>query len=811
MLHTHLTTILRHIRRRRLSSLINIGGLAVGLAGSLLVLLYVRHELSYDRHHERADRIFRLTRAYDYPSGYNQHFARVPDTWINELPQSFPEIEKLLRLQEFRTAHIRIGETKFREPHAFATDPYVFDVFSFPLLQGDPQTALAAPNSVVISRDIAEKYFGKKNPLGQTIQLLGEGQEQVQEYKVTGVMENLPAASHFRINMLTSFRSPEQRAGWAYIYLLLKPGTDPARLQARLPRFIEQHVDEEDAAETNRLHLQPLAGIHLHSHLARELQPNGNSTTVYIFSLVAFFILFLAGVNFVNLSIAHASERARELGMRKILGSSRRQLIAYLLGEALIFSGIAFGLALLLLHFARPFFETLAAARLDVWNAPVLTTFFAAALLTGLLAGLYPAWKATASKAIDVLKNQAAIVTAGSRLPLRKVLTTLQFTISIGLIICTAVTYRQFRFLQDKDLGFSQDQVISIPDLPRDVLPHYASLRQSLEGLPGVKAVSAAMSEPSQHIRDAGPTYAEGMAEEGPVMDILPVAPNFFQLMDIELLAGQGFRTPAEPEAEFPDNFEQILARVNEAERSYVLNETAVAAVGWKSPEEAIGKAFSWSNLAINFRRGPVVGVVKDFHFHSLHDAVRPLVMVYEPQFFGCLLIETSTRNIRRTLAAMEEEWDARLPAYAFEFHFLDDQFAQLYAAEKRRADVLGLFSLIALFIAALGILGLAAIAARQRRREIGIRKVLGASVLQIVQLLNREFAVLLLVANLIAGPVAWWLMQRWLQGFAYSVAFDPLIPLLAALATLAVALLTAGWHSVRAAMANPVESIGQD
>ncbi|MCO6480883.1 MAG: hypothetical protein J5I94_29845, partial [Phaeodactylibacter sp.] len=614
-------------------------------------------------------------------------------------------------------------------------------------------------------------------------------------YKVTGVMQNLPSNSHFRINMLTSFRNPEQRAGWAYVYLLLKPGASADQLAAKFPGFIEQHIDEENAAETNRLHLQPLTDIHLHSHLARELQPNGNATNVYIFSVVALFILLLAGVNFVNLSIARAAERARELGMRKILGSSRRQLIAYLLGESCVFSVFAWSLALLLIFMALPWFERLTEARLDFWNGPALAASFAVALLTGLLAGLYPAVRATASKAIQVLKGQEAIVVSGSRLPLRRVLATLQFAISIALIACTAVTYQQFRFLQEKDLGFTKDQVISIPDLPRDVLPHYHSFRLALEGLPGVGAVSAAMSEPSRHIRDAGPTYAEGMAEEeGPVMDILSVAPNFFQLMGIELIAGKGFQAENinEAEVEFPSSFEKILAQVNNAERTYVLNEAAVAAIGWDSPEEAIGKAFSWSNSAINLQRGPVIGVVKDFNFHALHDAVRPMVMVYEPQFFGCLLLKASPRGLSRTLDAIKEKWDALLPHYAFEYHFLDEQFSRLYNSEKRQAAVLGLFSTIALFIAALGILGLAAIAAKRRRKEIGIRKVLGASVLQIVRLLSREFTLMVLLANLFAWPAAYWLMRQWLQGFAYRVDFNPLLLLLAGLAALAIALLAA-------------------
>ena len=810
MITNHLTTILRHLRKHKAFSLINILGLAVGLASSMFILLYVLHEFSYDRHHEQADRVFRVTRAYDYPSGYNQHFARVPDTWINELPQAFPEIEKLLRLQEYRTAHIRIGDTKFREQHAFSTDAYIFDVFSLPLIQGDPETALTAPRSVVISQDIAGKYFGDTDPIGQSISLYGEAQGEVENLKVTGVMENLPSTSHFSINMLTSFESPTHRSGWAYVYLLLKPGANAKELAAKLPSFLEAHIDEENVTETNQLNLQPLTAIHLHSHLARELQPNGNITNVYILSVVAFFILLLAGINYVNLSIAQTAERSRELGMRKILGSSRRQLMAYLLGESCLLAATAFALALAILFLAKPWFESMAEAKLDVGNWKIHSGFFALALLTGLLAGLYPAVKATTSRAVSILKGQAAIVLSGSRFPLRKVLATMQFAISIGLVICTAVTYQQFRFLQEKELGFEQEQVVSIPDISREVLPTYPTLKEELLSLPGVSAVAAAMAEPSQNIRDSGPTYAEGMAEEqGPIMDVLPVTPDFLELMDIELLAGQGFPSNTENAGwVFPNHPDTIFAQVNQAQRSYILNEAAVDAIGWQGPEEAIGKNFSWANSAINFQRGPIVGVTKDFNFSSLHQAVRPMVMVYEPQFFGCFLLKVSPQHFSQTLEAVEEKWNALLPDYAFEFHFLDEQFAHLYTSEKRQARVLSFFSLIAIIIAGMGILGLAAIAARQRKKEIGIRKVLGASVLQVIRLLGMEFITLVLIATLIAWPLAYWLSHRWLQGFAYHIELNPLLFLLAGLGALGIACLSAGWHSVRAATANPVDSI---
>jgi putative ABC transport system permease protein len=813
MFQNHLTTILRNLRKRKVFSMINIAGLSVGLASSMLILLYVHHELSYDDYHERAGRIFRVTRSYDLPSGYNHHFARVPDDWVNELPGEFPEIDRLVRLQQFRTPHIKVGEAKFREEHVFATDPYIFEVFSFPLVKGDAATALTRPNSVVLTESIAGKYFGEREALGQTIELLGADQQSVRRYTVTGVMADLPSTSHFDVHLLTSLSNPEERTGWAYVYLLLRPGADAGALAAKFPGFIDGHVDEENASRFNQLHLQPITDIHLHSHLARELQPNGSITSVYIFALVALFILLLAGVNFVNLSIAQSAERSRELGIRKILGSSRRRLIAYLLGESCFFAFIAFGLALVLIYYALPFFHRITGAELGFWNVGVLATFLLATVLTGLLAGLYPAVRISAIDLIKTLKNETVIAVSGRRLPLRKALVVLQFTISIGLIICTAVTYRQFEFLQNKNLGFNKDQVIAIPDLAPAAQKAYYTFKEQIRGLAGVKSVSAAMEEPSNHIRDTGNIFAEGKTDEDNelVMDILPVDYNFLDLMEIELAAGETFRPRDESIIEYPEDARALFDLVNSAERTYILNEAAVAAIGWETPQEALGKSFSWSNVVIDFQRGPIIGVAKDFNFTSLHNAVRPIVMVYEPRFFGAILVKVAPGHLDRTLAAIKAQWDDLLPAYAFEYRFLDDMFAQLYYAEKRQAGVLGLFAAIAVFIASLGILGLAAIAAKQRRKEIGIRKIVGASVRQIVQLLAGEFVRLILVSILIAWPVAYLLMRKWLAGFAYHTDLGPALFLLTGLATIAVALLAVGWQALWAARMNPVDCVERE
>jgi len=810
MFRNHLTTILRHLRKQRFFSLLNIAGLALGLAGSLLILLYVYHELSYDRQHEQAGRIYRVTRAYDYPSGYNHHFARVPEQWINELPAAFPEIERLLRLQPHQSAHLILGEQKFREEAGFAADPYIFDVFTLPLRAGDPATALASPHAIVLSAGVARRYFGEADPMGQPIELAGSSLETTRRYTVTGILEELPGSSHIDIHFLTSFPNAAARSGWAYVYLLLEAGADPNRLAAKFPAFIDRHIDEENASQHNRLQLQALTDIHLDSHLARELQPNGNRAGVYLFALIALFILLLACINFTNLSIALGAGRFRELSLRKVLGSSRRQLIAYLLGEALVISLLAFLLALAIIHYVQPLFQALTGAELYLWNAGILSVFLAVALLAGLLAGLYPALTLAAVSPLAILSGRLALPLGSRRVSLRKVLVVLQFAVSIALLIGTGVTYRQFEYLRNKQLGFTTAQIVALPDLPGAAKANYTTLRQEMEALPGVQGVSAAMTEPSANIRDTGHVFAEGKTEDADelVMDILPVDSNFLTLMDIDLAAGASFRPPAVGAINFPDEPAELFEAVNGAERTYLLNEAAVAAVGWPSPEAAIGQLFSWSNEVIDLQRGPIVGVVKDFHFSSLRNAVRPLVLIYEPRFFGSILVKVDPQRLEATLTGLQDVWDKQLPEYAFQYAFLDKLFARLYVSEQRQARLLGVFSAIAVFIASLGILGLTALAARQRRREIGIRKVIGASTSQILDLLTSELLSLVLLANLIAWPLAYAFMRRWLQHFAYHTEIRPAIFLLAGGGALFIAVLSVSWSAIQAARADPAEVI---
>ncbi len=801
--------VFRRWRRQPGFTLLQVSGLAIGLACGLLILRYVACQLSYDNFHPEADRLYRVTRAYDYPSGYRHHFARVPETWINELPSTFPEIERLLRLQPFRNPVIRVEEELYREDHVFAADPYIFRMFRLPFLAGDPQTALERPESVVISASLARRYFGDGQALGRSLEMVDGHPDGPRRYTVTGVMEDLPGNTHLALDMLTSFSGPQERTGWAYIYLLLSKPADAVSLKAGFPGFLARHIDEEDPAAHNRLHVQAVPDIYLHSDLARELGPTGSARAVYFFGLAAFFILFLAAINYVNLTLARSLEQRREMGMRKVLGATISQMMAYVLLESLLTALAGLALALIIMQVCLPLFQQVSGMGGAFWNLSSLLAFCGAALLLGFLAGLFPAWRIARQAQMPGIRDIRSGMGSVRGLSLRRVLVGVQVSVSLLLMVGTALSYRQFQFMRSADLGLNQEQVLALPDLPASWKPLYYSIKEQLSAIPGVQAVSAAMDAPSRTIRDTGNVTTESGA--APVaMDILPVDRDFFDLLEVTFLAGTGFeleKTTGDA-WDFPEEPSALFARVNDAERGYVINRSAMRALGWTNPSEAIGKQMSWSNAVIDLQRGPVLGVVSDFHFSSLHNAIRPLVMIYEPRFFGCVLLRVNAAGLDQTLTRLADLWEERVPAFPFRYFFLDDMFADQYTREKRQSRLMGFFAVIALTLAGLGVFGLAALSARRRRKELSIRRVVGANTRQLVGLLGSEFFRLVGFCALLTLPVAWYLGRVWLRGFPYASDM-PLWYLPAAfLAMQGLCLIVVGLAARRAARVNPAESL---
>jgi putative ABC transport system permease protein len=810
MLKNYLKIILRKFGKQKLYALINIAGLAVGIAASLLIALYLRDELSYDDYHENAARIQRVTRRFAFPNGYNHHFARCPDDWINRLPKEFPEVEALIRFQAFRLVDMQLGENKFRNTRTFVTDANVFDVFSFKLVADDPRTALREPYSLVLTEAMARKYFGEQNPLGREIKLLHEDGAEV--HKITGVLQNLPAQSHFQIDFLTSFKNPEARRGWAYVYLLLRSGSDPVALEKKFPSFIDKHEGPQSAAN-HFLHLQALTDIHLQSQLDREIEPNGDMAYVYIFALIGAFLLVMACINYMNLATARALERAKEIGIRKVLGAARRQLVGYFYGEALLFAGFAALLALLLLEITLPWFNQFSGKALTLNNGFVLAGVGAITLCTALLSGSYPALALSSLQPAGMFKSSAR---ASRLLPsaamMKQALVVLQFTLSIGLMVCTLASREQFEFIRNQKLGFNKEQTIAIRGLNDAMKARYAAFKNELLQHAGIAGVSAAMEEPSREIKDTGPCYAEGKqeGENATVLDILPVDRDFIAFMKMEMRAGRNFAESAPGQTDYPklSTFDEVVQYINGSERVYILNETAVRAIGWESAEEALGKQFSWSNSAFSLKRGPIIGVVKDFNFTSLRNQINPTVMIYEPLWFASMLIRLAPQHLENTLAEVAATWHKTFPEYPFEYAFLEDLFAQLYRTEHKLAQLLGVFSFIGIFIAMLGILGLAAFTVERRRKEIGVRKVLGATVPNLMALLSRDFIKLVALANLVAWPLAYFAMNQWLQDFAYRIDLGWWAFALAGGMALLIALLTVSTQAIKAALANPVEAL---
>ena len=810
----YLRLALRHISAHKLYAILNISGLAVGMAVSMLILLYIRFESSYDAYHENADRIYRVTRRFDTPAGYTPHFARCPDAWVNNLPDEFPEIESLIRFQYLPEVDLRIGEAKFRTARWFMTDAEIFDVFSFPLVQGHAETALRQPYSVVLTEGMARKYFGSSEVLGKEIIMRGSWPGEYRDYKITGIMRDLPPNSHFQIDFLASYPNREARQGWAWVYILLKPGTDPSSLEEKFPSFIEKHTDA-DAARVSFLHLQALTDIHLRSHLDREIEPNGDIRTVGIFGVVAILIMLIACFNFMNLSTARSLGRAREIGMRKVLGAYRGQLIRSFFFESMLYAVMAFLLAVLAVVLLFPSFNAMLDNRMD-WNSvfqgSIIVRFLGFCLVTGLFAGSYPAFVLSSFQPMSILSGGRLSSRSGRRFEpaVRRTLVVFQFTLSIGLIVCTMISGRQFEFLSSAKLGMNKDQILAIQNVSRDVQMKFEVLKNELMSHPRILCVSASSDAPSRDILDAGPCRVEGLPEDAgaPVLAINSVDADYIDCMGIELAAGHNLDIPRPAEYPKGTDLGDLQAAVMSRKRTYLINESALKIFGWNTPEEALGKRIDWRNALFRTRYGEIVGVVRDYHYASLRLKIRPLVLFNEPLFLSNVLVKTRPEDVNAALNHMETVWDRLFPDLPLHFEFLDDMFAGLYMTEQRQGRILAVFSGLAVLIAYLGLFGLASYAAERRTKEIGIRKVVGATVQNILIMLFRAFTRWIVLAAVVACPIAYFLMNRWLRGYAYRIDI-PWWPFAAAVGmALLIALITVSAQSIRAATANPVEAI---
>ncbi len=795
MLKNYFKIAIRNLLKYKTYSFINIAGLAIGIAIVLLILLLVRDEISYDRYHENKDRIYRLITKV--PGAAYEAIAKVPGPWGVATHSEVPEVEKMTRFVFFNQTLVSRGDIRDYEDGGLFADSTVFEIFSFALLKGDPKTALTRPNAIVLTEGLARKYFGDAEPLGQSLLFDNET-----EYLVTGVMRNVPHYSHFTFSFLVSMASytNPRRDHWQwkqyYTYLLLRDGASPQAVEAKIPPILQQHLEAEVAASYTPM-LQPLTDIHLHSNLFREMQPNSDVAYIYIVSAIAFFIVLIACINFMNLTTARATKRAKEVGIRKATGAHQSLLVKQFLGESVFTSFMALLLALGLVEILLPAFNSLTGKQLSsetFLNPLYFGALAGMALIVGLLAGSYPAFVLSALKPAAVLKGTPLLspLTKGGfrglgQASLRKSLVVFQFAISACLMIATGVIYSQMEFIQNKKLGFNEEQLITIPIRDDAMRAKYETVKRELMQNPNVLRVSASGNLPGGG--DWGiPYQPEGFPpKQIPAMRVLAVDHDFVETLGMEVASGRTFSKEHLTDAS-----------------AYLINEEAAKQLAWTDP---LGKTIAMPT--IERAAGPVVGVLKDFHFRSLHEKIGPILLfIPPPDWFTVFSVRVKPENISETLKFLERKWTELDPVYPFTYQFFDEQFAQLHQAEQRMGKLLGYVSILTILIACLGLFGLASFSAEQRTKEIGVRKVLGASAASLVSLLSQDFCKLVLVANVVAWPISYFIMHRWLEDFAYRINISWEVFVLAGGLALVLALATVSTQAIKAALSNPVESL---
>jgi putative ABC transport system permease protein len=796
MLRNYLKVAFRNIRKQKGYAFINISGLAIGMAACLLILLWVYDEMSYDTYHENADRIYRLT--IDANLGAQMSVPVAPTPAGPAMVQEYPEALQAVRLSRPNRSPVVVGDREYFEENVAYADNSIFEIFSFPLVEGDPRAALEAAYSVVLTEDVARKYFGNDQALGKTIKIGGR------DYAVMGVAKNVPENSHFGFNILLSMetRYAENRPimeNWMaisnYAYVLLAENADPAALEAKLPALVEKYLGPtlKSLGGSITLHLQPLKRIHLHSDFRGDIAPQGDILYVYLFSAIALFILIIAGINFVNLSTARWTARAKEVGVRKTLGALREKLVGQFLGESVVYSLLALVLAVGLILLARPWFSAVAGRDLsfNVLQIPWLVpAFLGLALLVGVAAGAYPAFFLSSFRPVRVLRGGTRI--GSKNILFRRVLVVTQFVISVVLIIGTMVVYKQLAFMKAKNLGFEKEQVVVLPGLA-DVMPKsYETLRNEFRKVSGVLDVGAGSLVPGRGITKSVFQPEGFQRDQSQPMDYRNIDSGYLPTLGIAIAAGR--------------NFSEELA--TDRTQSVLINETAAEKFGWKDP---IGKQFIIApdqNSTGGETRLNVVGVVKDFHSTSLREKIDPMILFYDPTQCASFAVRVAPTEIQKTLGLLEDRWKELLPQKPFDFFFLDESFDSQYRAEERIGNLALRFSLLAILVSCLGLFGIASYTTEQRTKEIGIRKVLGASGGIIVRMLSKEYLLLVAIGNLFAWPVAYLMMRSWLQNFAYRTSLAYWIFLAAAVLSIAVSLSTVTYQSVRAARTNPVKSL---
>ncbi|MFY0683852.1 MAG: ABC transporter permease [Balneola sp.] len=782
MLKNYIKIALRHLKKYKTYTSINLIGLSVGLAVCIIITLWVRYETSYDKYHEHANDIYRVLNG---PSAATQ--PPLAPTLKAEYPDLIEDIVRFWPTQA-PSDLVNNGQV-FTERNITFTDPSIFNVFTHPLVDGNPETALSSPNSILISQSLAKKFFKEENPMGESIKMWGT------DLEVTGIFEDVPLNSHHRFEALVSIDLLKNYMGnmvdsWSwngfYTYVLLDQSTNTSEVERVLTSIYSKYMNED----YNEAHLQPLSDIYFNPQDKDIGVAFGNLNYVYILATIAIFVLIIACVNFMNLATAHASLRTKEVGMRKTLGADKFQLTTQFLSEAFILSFTALLLALFWVELALPFFSSFTEKPLEAlfnYDLTSILSLISLTLIVGIIAGSYPAFFLSGFKPINAFKSKSNSG-IGSSVLLRKGLVSFQFAISTFMIIAALTVFLQLRFMQNKDLGFDDDYVMVME------AKNYPLLYDQVNKLPGVESMSAAYNVPGQRF-PFYPFRTEEMASDSlPTMRTLRVNPGFLETLGIRMESGRSFDEE----------------RSTDLTNSFVINSSAAKYLGWEDP---IGKKMYWYNFSEDgtsfeiAKEGLVIGVVDDFNYASLHNPIEPLV-IHVSQQVNSAVIRVKPNQVESTLAGVRRIWDETSGGSPFWYYFLDEELDNKYQSELKLGQVFGGLTSLALLISCLGLFGLTVFTTNQRAKEIGIRKVLGASVASIITLLSKDFLKLVLIGFAFAIPIGWYTMNTWLTDFAYKINLGVGIFLFAGCSAVFIALLTVSWQSAKAASANPVNSL---
>jgi len=776
MLKNYFKIAFRNILRHKGFSFINIFGLALGLAVFMLIMLWVQDENSYDEFHQHVDRLYRLVVQAEMGE---QSFKAVvtPGEFTPYLQENIPEIEEASRYRPIDEVLVKVGDTKFIERKMACADSSFFRLFDFKVVTGNVEEALSGIDKIILTRSTAQKYFGNEDPMGQTLELFS-GRVIV---TVSAIIEDLPSNTHFDFDLMMSMKllAPFDWGNHYFNgYFLLAENADPNFVVEK----INERIAEKDLGADIHYYLQSIKDIHLRSNFDIDI---ANSTSevnnnVYIFTFIAFFILLIACINFMNLSTARSSKRAREVGVRKVVGAHRKNLMWQFLGESILFAFLGMIFALVLIELLLPGFNQLTGKTLQLFAGKHLTLILQVLILTGItgiVAGFYPSIYLSSFKPILVMKGQS---THHSSM-LRRILVIIQFSLSVILICGAIVVSSQLKFIQAKNLGFDKENLVYMGTV-RNYKENYDKFRQEVISLPEIENITLSSDIPTNTIHLWSGFEWEGMEEDKDYMlNVFTVDEHYLNTMKFNIIEGRAFSP------EFADS------------ANYILNEAAVAYSGIQDP---LGKKFSLNGI-----QGNIVGIVQDFNFKSIRTTVEPLV-IRQGDYLMYMIARIRPSNLPQTVEKLKAIWHENYPDYPFELHFLDADFERLYEAEQRTGEVFRYFTILAILISCLGLFGLASFTAEQRTKEIGVRKVMGASVQQIVALLSSEYLKWMLVANLVAWPLAWYVMNKWLQNFAYKIQINLAYFLLAGIATCAIALFTVSFKTIKAANSNPVDAL---